>query len=321
MYFKQSLLRRAIVRRRRQAVMVAVTAIIMDYYENYEAPRRYTGSIVGHKVVNRDRKQGQERLEKDYFVEDPVYDSKTFRRRFRMNRDLFVKIVDAVEQHDSWFKYRQDCTRTWSFTPLQKFTAAIRMLAYGSPADQVDEYLRMSKETTRVSLVRFCSAVIELYKEEYLRKPNVDEMKQLLQTGQDRGFPGMIGSIDCMNWAWKNCPVRYQGQYVGKEGHPTVVLEAVASQDLYIWHAFFGCPGAINDISVLERSYVFQEFTEGRSPEVKFTVNGHEYNMGYYLADGIYPSYANLVKTISNPNTDAKRVRSLYSLENHILIV
>jgi hypothetical protein len=37
-----------------------------------------------------------------------------------------------------------------------------------------------------------------------------------------------------------------------------MILEVVASQDLWIWHAFFGLPGSLDDINVLNRSSLFQ---------------------------------------------------------------
>lgn len=82
---------------------------------------------------------------------------------------------------------------------------------------------------------------------------------------------------------------------------PTVVLEAIASSDLWIWHAFFGMPGTHNDISILDHSPLFTNLVQGIAPEAHFAVNGRQYNMGYYLADGIYPDWATLVKTISEP--------------------
>ena len=119
----------------------------------------------------------------------------------------------------------------------------------------------------------------------------------------------MLGSVDCMHWRWKNCPTGWAGQYTsGNKGGPSVILEAAASQDLYIWHSFFGVPGSNNDINVLHKSPLFDNVIYGQAPSIKFTVNGNEYNQGYYLADGIYPKWATLVKTIAHPIGNKEQV-------------
>ncbi|CAA7056828.1 unnamed protein product [Microthlaspi erraticum] len=89
-------------------------------------------------------------------------------------------------------------------------------------------------------------------------------------------------------------------KYARGHGKPTIVLEA-ASYDLWIWHAFFGPPGTLNDINVLHRSPVFDDILEGRAPKVSFSVNGHQYKMAYYLTDGIYPEWSTFVKPIPQP--------------------
>jgi hypothetical protein len=72
------------------------------------------------------------------------------------------------------------------------------------------------------------------------------------------------------------------------------------------WHCFFGLSGSLNDINVLQRSHIFSNLVSDKASACNYTVNGHEYNMGYYLADGICPNWATLVKIIRNPEGRAE---------------
>ncbi|XP_024010848.1 uncharacterized protein LOC112086208 [Eutrema salsugineum] len=181
-------------------------------------------------------------------------------------------------------------------------------MTYGSAADAVDEYLRLGESTAISCLENFVEGIIYLFGDEYLRRPTPEDLQRLLDIGESRGFPGMIGSIDCMHWEWKNCPTAWAGQYTRGAGKPTIVLETVASQDLWIWHAFFGPPGTLNDINVLDRSPVFDDILQGKAPKVDYFVNGRQYHLAYYLTDGIYPKWATFIQSIPLPEGDKARM-------------
>ncbi|GJT11148.1 probable serine/threonine-protein kinase PBL7 [Tanacetum coccineum] len=155
-------------------------------------------------------------------------------------------------------------------------------MAYGSTPDAFDEYLQMSEHTARDALFFFNMCIIELYMPKYLRKPTLEDVVKIQQKHNNvHGFPGMLGSIDCMHWEWKNCPVSWQGQYGrGDKKYPTIMLEAVASQDLWIWHAFYGMAGANNDINVLDNSPLFDDLLDDLAPVVPYVVNGVQYRNG-----------------------------------------
>uniref|UniRef100_A0A0D3DH39 Uncharacterized protein n=1 Tax=Brassica oleracea var. oleracea TaxID=109376 RepID=A0A0D3DH39_BRAOL len=100
-----------------------------------------------------------------------------------------------------------------------------RLLAKKEPLSEIETTLKMK-------LMSEMSLAGKLFGDEYLRRPTAEDLQRLLDMGEKRGFPGMVGSIDCMHWEWKNCPTAWKGQYARGHGKPTIVLEAVASQDL-----------------------------------------------------------------------------------------
>ncbi|XP_062201677.1 uncharacterized protein LOC133904231 [Phragmites australis] len=228
------------------------------------------GSVPGRKRINRYRHEGHMRLFNDYFADPPVYPDYIFRRRFRMKRNLFMKIVAAVEEKDPWFVQRRNAAGELGLSALQKVTAAFRMLAYDAPADSLDECLRLGESTIIESMRRFVNAVVQAFGDEYLRSPNEEDTARLLAINSRRSFPDMLGSVDCMHWRWKNCPTAWAGSYTGHVNAPTIILEAVASQDLWIWHAFFGMPGSLNDINVLHRSHLLDDLAAGQAPKATF---------------------------------------------------
>ncbi|XP_057793298.1 uncharacterized protein LOC131009915 [Salvia miltiorrhiza] len=100
--------------------------------EHVKRPRSY---------VHRDRENVHLRLMQDYFNDNPTYGPTFFRRRFRMQKELFLRIVEAIQGVDSYFQMSSDAIGRDSLTPLQKCTAAIRQLVTGLSADTFDEYL------------------------------------------------------------------------------------------------------------------------------------------------------------------------------------
>ena len=66
--------------------------------ESMSAPGAHGGSHPGRSPnIDRQSQTGHERIIKDYFAERPIYGDKLFRRRFRMRRPLFMKIVTPLK--------------------------------------------------------------------------------------------------------------------------------------------------------------------------------------------------------------------------------
>nr|GEY77068.1 hypothetical protein [Tanacetum cinerariifolium] len=110
-------------------------------------------------------------------------------------------------------------------------------MAYGFVPDSLDEYLQMGAIIARKCLENFCKFIMNLYGDEFLRKPTYTDMEKLYACHNEKhGFPGLLKSIDCTYWPWANCSVAFRAQFSrgDHESDPFILLEAIASNDLWI---------------------------------------------------------------------------------------
>ncbi|XP_021714872.1 uncharacterized protein LOC110682835 [Chenopodium quinoa] len=85
--------------------------------------------------VPRDREDVDTRLYKDYFSPKPLYNDDMFCQRFFMRKHVFTRIVKELRKSNEYFRQRPDVTGRLGALAFQKFTTAMRMLAYGSLND------------------------------------------------------------------------------------------------------------------------------------------------------------------------------------------
>ncbi|XP_026420293.1 uncharacterized protein LOC113316296 [Papaver somniferum] len=155
------------------------------------------------------------------------------------------------------FRQRKDASRIPGHSPYMKMYVVMKCLCKGISPDNIDDYTRMDASTTYYYIKKFCDTIMFGFNAEYIRRPTVNDVKCLMKENAARGFPGMLGSLDCMHWGWRVCPQDEAGTHTGHKSYPTCVLEAVASYYRWFWHGYFEVGGSSNDLNFLKSSNLF----------------------------------------------------------------
>jgi hypothetical protein len=254
---------------------------------------------------NWDRDRARMCVQADYLGPQPIFDDRQFERIFRVTKSVVDQLLTVAVESSPFFRDGCDATGRKSISPHVKILMGLKLLAYGVSPSAFQDYFQMGESTALLCLKELAKVVShsEVLKESYLRPMNRSDARRAVELHKENhgGISGMIGSIDCMHVPWRNCPVAWQGQFRGKDGESTIVMEAFADYNLWFWHIAFGFPGTLNDINIWDQSPLKKAFIDGsfhKHVDFEFEVAGQVFRHLFLLADGIYPQLARFVKTI-----------------------
>ena len=259
-----------------------------------------------------ERERTRRAIQTNYIGPFPIFNDRQFERKFRLTRTVFQEkiIPSCFNTFRSFYKDTRDCCGRRSIDPYAKIMIALKHLCYGACVSSYTDYFQMGNSTAEKCLEMFIKAIGIGLADVYMRSPTKEDAKRLTRMHKSKhGIDGMMGSLDCTHFFWKNCPVYLQGVYQGKEKKPTVVMEASADYTLWLWDVSVGYPGSWNDIDIWESSPLHKRMTHGcfEDLDFNFTIAGITFNKLFYLVDGIYPKLARFVQSFTEPTTTFKK--------------
>jgi hypothetical protein len=215
-----------------------------------------------------------------------------------------------------FFRDSYDACHRRSVCVDAKILIALKYICYGTAINSFRDYFQMGESTSRLCLKHVVKGILgcNAIRGKYLRKMSPADARKVEQMHYEvHGIHGMAYSIDCTHFHWGKCPMKYHGQYKGKEDGPTVVVEAGCDYQLWFWHCVFGYVGSMNDINIWDSSMLHKSLSDGsfEANDFTFEIGGKQFNKLWFLVDGIYPELSRFVKTISVP---LNKWEALYSI-------
>ena len=242
-------------------------------------------------------------LTKNHLGPNPLF-GKEFKLFFRLSRarvEIMLTDFGNYSETDPFYEsFRVDKFHRVGSSLETKILLPLKVLAYGVAPHTFCDYFQVSSPMAIEIYKKFLAIMPILYQDEYLRLPTAQDLRNITALHKrQHGVPGMIGSLDCMQTKWKNCPVGWQQSFRGRhKGMSTIILEAACDYNLWFWHSAYGFSGALNDGNVLSLSPLLDRMTNGtfirleeQSGVVPFFIENDRvpFNSTYFLVDGIYP--------------------------------
>lgn len=179
-------------------------------------------------------------------------DGKLFRNRFTVPYPLYLQLLVLAER---WFPQKEFDVCGRETTPVfLKLLGTLRMLGKGCSWDLLYELSGVSAEVHRKwtlnFIAKFCTEMYPVY----VHGPrNSDEIASVTALYAAAGFPGCVGSTDCVHIRWEMCPVMWSSAFKnGKNNYASISYEMTVDHTKRFQATTIGHYGTTSDMTIVK---------------------------------------------------------------------
>ena len=188
------------------------------------------------------------------YVEEVVtrYSMTDFKKHFRMKKETFERVLEAFASHGALPQAANRGGRPP--VPAEKqLLLALWLLGNQESFRGVADRFDVAESCAYTCLRRVFKALKNMA-HLFIVWPKGDKARNVMAGFEEkRGIPGVIGAIDGCHIPIK-APRICPENYINRKGFHSLVLQAVADNDLIFTDCYVGWPGSVHDARVLNNS-------------------------------------------------------------------
>ena len=187
------------------------------------------------------------------------WDDAEFIKRLRVSRDVFEAIVSNLTASGH---VRDNRCNNPKFRVPARFKCAVGLLhlAHGGSWWQTGFAAGISEAAAYNYTVSFCSGVIDVLREQYMRKPTQAELVEVQDRFCLRRGMGNVGAaVDGTHVPWQPDLEEYMEDYHNYKGWYSILCVACVNSFYMFVDAEVGRPGRMSDSTATQLSYFYNE--------------------------------------------------------------
>lgn len=186
---------------------------------------------------------------------------------------------------------------------------SLRILTRNVTLDDLKEATFISKETHRLFFVNFMKWYSTSVFPHVVKMPTLEEIRNNGAEYESAGFPGCLGSVDCVHMRCRNLAHNLKQTSTGKAKFPSRVFECVTNHRGQILACTRGFYGSVSDKSIVKFDGAMVAVRKGCYAKNEYAIYSRDGELlmvkgAYFICDNGYHKWPTMMEPTKDSNGD-----------------